>query len=807
MPSAFSAKNLRQFFQRPPSTTFVANDSTLSTTPTIRPLTMDMLKHPEVRKILTRYALFVLLAFTPVIFVAVALSFSEPTDAAKTAIYMTVLLVSFTATGYGGWKTYRHVLQATEPQTPPRVQQPSRPALVRVGSAVDAFSNEQRYYTHMQHAGSAQTLAGGSNDINDGRVLSLTPYNPPMPQPHVDFNIPYVPSVNMPQPHLLMDMPLPRKPEPAYNNQPRQNSAAFVPLKGNNASYPPVQEPVPSPPRFNIQPPSPPSKYAMPRRLSASVSHAEGLRKSEDAESPYDDDDSAQLYSFDKVRVNKDDNSRRMSRRSSRRHSVGSIPATEWNEQSQYTEDHSALPTPNAAATNARNANMPQGAIMQAQRPMLIPADQIPASNESSSSLPLRVTNDIALAPRRPSPPRQELPPRPDEVNLSQVNDGYVEQWLDSSTLPDYHPSVRRIGRGMSTQSLAASSVDLVIPEKFAAPEATKIVKTAAKAAPMGQSIYGERSLIEDSKNNRSDATIDHLVSDMMASSVSNIGQGMAAAAPMPAPRPTLKSAGTFGNEAAAILGASNEEFTSKSSVQPHAAAVAASSSAATEQMPMPKARDLARQDKPALGPSNPFAASALSKPAQNQTTNDHLINIAESNQDNSGAADSRYFSAVSLPQPPQQPANTMNTFHEQEEDDFLDDDDSDDGFVSKLASPVVPTAADNQEDTKWKTNSINFSNMAAELAKALTQPNGPHESLASGPPAPSRDSVSIEVLTPDISPMHAQQVTTSFAQRAVVHGRPPKPKQGWQNNPGSHMSLSPTAEYGDPDHTTLNIK
>ncbi|KAJ2792892.1 hypothetical protein GGI18_000013 [Coemansia linderi] len=804
MPSAFSAKNVRQFFKRPPPTSFVANDSTLSSTPTIRPLTRDMLKHPEVRKILIRYALLVLLAFSPVVVVAIALSFSEPTNAAKTAIYMTVLLVSFTATGYGGWKSYRYILQATEPPAPPRVQQPSRPALARVGSAVDAFSNEQRYYTHMQHAGSAQTLAGGSNENNDGRVLSLTPYNPPMPQPHVDYNPPYVPPVNMPQPHMLMDMPLPHRPEPAYTNQPRQDSAAYVPLKGNNASYPPVQGPVPNPPRFNIQPPSPPSRYAMPRRLSASVSHAEGLRKSEDAESPYDDDDSAQLYSFDKVTVTKDDNSRRMSRRSSRRHSVGSIPAAEWNEQSQYTEDYSALPTPNAAAINARNLNIPQGAIMQAQRPMLIPADQLSASHESSSGSPLRVTNDIALAPRRPSPPRQDLPPRPDDVNLSQVNDGYVEQWLDSSTQPDYHPSMRRIGRGMSTQSLAASSVDLVIPEKFAAPDATKIVKTTTKAAPMGRSIYGERGLIEDSNNNQSSATIDHLVSDMMASSVSNIGQGMAAV-PVPAPRPALKSAGTFGKEAAGIFGTSNEEFTSKSGAQPHAAA--ASSSAATEQVPVPKARDLASHSRSALEPTNPFAASAISKPAPNQTAHEHLIDMAEGRQDNSGAADSRYFSAVSLPQPPQQAANTMNTFHENEEDDFLDDDDSDDGYASKLASPVLPTVGDNQDGTKWKTNSINFSNMAAELAKALTQPNRPHESLVSGPLAPSRDSVSIEVLTPDISPMHAQHVTTSIAQRAVVHGHPPKPKQGWQNNPGSHMSLSPTTEYGDPDHTTLNIK
>ncbi|KAJ1904006.1 hypothetical protein LPJ71_004980, partial [Coemansia sp. S17] len=804
-----------QLFQRPPPTTLVTNDSTLSTTPTIRPITRSMLKHPEVRKVLIRFALFVLLAFTPVIFAAIALSFSDPSNAGKTAIYMVTFSVSFIAVGYGGWKSYKQILQVTEPQTPPRVLQPSRPTPARVSSAVDAFNSEQRYYTQMQHAGSAQTLAGGPNEFNDGRVLSLTPYNPP-----ADYGASYVQPVNMPQPHMLMDMPLPRKPEAAYHGPPQHDPPVFVPLNGGaNAaphSYPreplpnPPREPLPNPPRFNVEPPSPPSRYVMPRRLSASASHAEGLRKSEDAESPYDDDDSAQLYSFDKVRVNKDDASRRVSRRSSHRHSVGSIPAAEWNAESQYAGEHSVPATSNGAAFNIREANIPQGSIMQAQRPMLVPADQLSVSHGSSSDLPLhQATNDMAPAPRRPSPPHQELPPRPD-INLSQVNDGYVEQWLDTSTQPDYHPSMRRIGRGMSTQSLATSSIDLVIPEKFAAPEASKIVKTTAKAPSksQGQSIYGERGLIEESKNNQSDATIDHLVSDMMASSVSNIGQGMGAA-PMPAPRPAFKSAGTFGNEAAGVFSSSNEVLASRSvSKTPHGDTT--NSFAGLDQTPVPAARDLAGLDKPLLKSSNPFAVTAGSKHAQTQ--NDHLIDIASGKQalNVAGAADSRYFSAVSLPQPPHQAPNAMNTFHEheeEEEDDFLDDDDSDDGYAAKQQSPMGQNAANNHDSNKWKTNSINFSNMAAELAKALTQPNGPHESLMSGAPALSRDSVSIEVHTPDISPMHAQQVTASYAQRAVVHGIPSKPKQGWQNNPGSHMSLSPTGEYGDPDYTTLNLK
>ncbi|KAJ2879170.1 hypothetical protein IWW38_006169, partial [Coemansia aciculifera] len=322
----------------------------------------------------------------------------------------------------------------------------------------------------------------------------------------------------MPQPHMLMDMPLPRIPEPAHhrNGQPQNNAPTFVPLNGDGGdnaprSLAPAPTLVPTPPHFNgVEPPSSPSRYGMPRRLSASASHAEGMRRSEDAESPYDDDDSAQLYSFDKVRVNKGDTSRRMSKRSSHRHSVGSVSAAEWNAQNQYPGDHTAPTTSTSAAFN-----------MQAQRPMLIAADQLSVSRGSSPDLPLPLANDVVSAPRRPSPPHQELPPRPD-VNLSQINDGYVETWLESSTQPEYHPNMRRLGLGMSTQSTATSSIDLVIPEKFAAaPEASKIVKTTAKAK-QGRSIYGERSLLEDSKDNQSNATIDHLVSDMMASSVSN---------------------------------------------------------------------------------------------------------------------------------------------------------------------------------------------------------------------------------------------------------------------------------------------
>ncbi|KAJ2488127.1 hypothetical protein EV174_000089 [Coemansia sp. RSA 2320] len=823
--SSFTTRNFRQIFKRPA----VANDSEFSTTPTLRPLNKDMLKLPEVRRILIRFCVFVFLAFTPLIFAAVALSFSSPTGAGRTAIYLVTITVAFVAIGYGGWKSYTHILHATEPSSSgPHAaylhQQHSRPVATRVNSAVDAFSSEQRYYTNEGQAESSQTLAG-HNDGSDGRVLSLTPYNPPMPEPPAGYGAPQMAMPAAPQVHPLMNMPYPRIPEPAYqgSSQPQHhNVPVFVPLNGGNddthaRAPPPAQNR-----RFTIEDPMSPQRNAMSRRSSAGVTTTEGPHRSEDAESPYDDDDSAQLYSFDKVKVTQDD-SVRPSRRSSHRHSAGSVPNSEWNAQSQYSSDlYQATPS-TMAAFNPRSDN-PQmrSVVMQAQRPMLVSADQLSVSHGSSSDLSVHLATGPSASNAAPdsthiAPPKRDLPPRPDVP--SQADEGYVEKWLESSTQPNYHPAMRRIGQGMSSPSLATSSIDLMIPEKFAAPDAGKIVKTAPMPPTqnLGRSIYGEQAMLES--GSKSNATIDHLVGDMLASAFSTNGHGLGAA-PMPAPRPKLQQAGTFGSDTTNIDGISNNK--GKTAVKMNGDAELhrddmTGASSASEQTPVPTAKELADLDRPLLESSDLSLKRATLADYQNtiKTKNEmsgdwkqqtsaqfagqqwaqSAANTSAQTQDQSGS-DSRYFSAVSLPQPPHQAAKAMDTFQENDEDDFLDEDDSDDGFVSKMHSPMDLKAPEAPaDDTKWRTNSINFSNMAAELARALTQPNGPHESLLSLPPRPSCDSGSIEVFTPEISPMHVQQVTSSHAQRAVVHGRQPNSEHALPGNARSRFSMSPVDE------------
>ncbi|KAJ1733082.1 hypothetical protein LPJ61_001728 [Coemansia biformis] len=108
---------------------------------------------------------------------------------------------------------------------------------------------------------------------------------------------------------------------------------------------------------------------------------------------------------------------------------------------------------------------------------------------------------------------------------------------------------------------------------------------------------------------------------------------------------------------------------------------------------------------------------------------------------------------------------------------DFLDSDS--DAMSSRGVSPAAKQRPDvNSEGTgKWKPASVNFDNIAAHIALALNQPNGPQGTrggLHVANVSSSRDSVSIEVCTPDLTPRRAEQATTPPAQRAVVHTRTP---------------------------------
>ncbi|KAJ2112728.1 hypothetical protein GGH17_006444 [Coemansia sp. RSA 788] len=104
--------------------------------------------------------------------------------------------------------------------------------------------------------------------------------------------------------------------------------------------------------------------------------------------------------------------------------------------------------------------------------------------------------------------------------------------------------------------------------------------------------------------------------------------------------------------------------------------------------------------------------------------------------------------------------------------DDFLDSDS--DNMSSKAVSPRAL-----QEENKWMPPSMNLENIAAHIAEALRQPDGPRNTLHElrvVNDAGNRDASPISVHTPDISPRRAEHVTSSPSQRAVVHSRPTPP-------------------------------
>ncbi|KAJ2161793.1 hypothetical protein GGF46_001215 [Coemansia sp. RSA 552] len=114
--------------------------------------------------------------------------------------------------------------------------------------------------------------------------------------------------------------------------------------------------------------------------------------------------------------------------------------------------------------------------------------------------------------------------------------------------------------------------------------------------------------------------------------------------------------------------------------------------------------------------------------------------------------------------------ASTANS-----DDGFLDSDS--DGMSSRGVSPRDAPHAGSGD--KWKPASVNFENIAAHIAQALNQSDGLGSTLSdvrTDSRPIDRDSVSIEMRTPDISPRRAEQRMTPPAQRAVVHTRPPAP-------------------------------
>ncbi|PIA13211.1 hypothetical protein COEREDRAFT_89739 [Coemansia reversa NRRL 1564] len=132
----------------------------------------------------------------------------------------------------------------------------------------------------------------------------------------------------------------------------------------------------------------------------------------------------------------------------------------------------------------------------------------------------------------------------------------------------------------------------------------------------------------------------------------------------------------------------------------------------------------------------------------------------------------------------------------ETDDDDFLDSDSDGAGSLELSPDEGQKPGEQDAQRAKWKPASVNFDNIAAHIAEALNKPDAPKHMLGDLHIDNSsiRESFSIKVRTPDVSPRRAEQITTPPAKRAVVHTREKAPKQAEMES----ASTSPTTDGND---------
>ncbi|KAJ2337856.1 hypothetical protein GGF43_007014, partial [Coemansia sp. RSA 2618] len=280
---------------------------------------------------------------------------------------MVTLVVALISIGFSGWMSYRRLCKAIDgggAQEEPIVE------VNMVGVATEAFSASQQHYNHNSNYGNDSGSPSGAHiiDMNSYGSGGNIPPVPPLPG-----NIPSFMGSHASQ----MDMPLPPVP----------------------AAYPPA------PPAAGVPPAPllPMSDLLMPAPVHyhSNESHVYGVRRSVDAESD-NNDEAAQLYSFETIKVNPD--------RSQAQNLNQSTSAMQY-----------PTPNENAAASTA-----------QAHRPALISAELLPHDSAS----------DIRLS---------AFPSKPN-------NDAYVENWVNTAAT-DSRDSY--YGQSNEAQKVpAASSID-----------------------------------------------------------------------------------------------------------------------------------------------------------------------------------------------------------------------------------------------------------------------------------------------------------------------------------------------------------
>ncbi|KAJ2558802.1 hypothetical protein EV175_000629 [Coemansia sp. RSA 1933] len=163
------------------------------------------MQDPRVRKHIYYFVGLTLLSFLPLIFAAIALSFSTPTAGAKAAVYLTTLAVAFTSIGYSAYVTRKKIMILLGKRNDSR--HASMAEVNIIGTVADAFAPEQRQYAENSTYGHEQVVSP---------TLASQTYNPYGEEQQQQMGYPQMPRrVRTPAPTIK----LPELPPHARQNQ------------------------------------------------------------------------------------------------------------------------------------------------------------------------------------------------------------------------------------------------------------------------------------------------------------------------------------------------------------------------------------------------------------------------------------------------------------------------------------------------------------------------------------------------------------------------------------------------------------
>ncbi|KAJ1722424.1 hypothetical protein LPJ53_003150 [Coemansia erecta] len=778
---------------------------------------------PKARSQAIACSVLILLSLLPIILSAIVFAVSKPTAAARTAIYLVTFAFALVASGYAIYVFRKRIIailakESTgnyvmkERQKHKQKQQQNLPTHY-VSNAVDAFSSEQREYNrrHGDQAFISPTLASSSTGhylMPNHQAPEYLPYEPlQMPDPEAHTNAPngnttaandlYL--VPMPQPRTLPlqvrnliesddsigkkatppEMNMPTPPPPSYSGvAPKMPLPPVASNKGLDGSpdMPPLPRlhvltpQAPTRPKSTLNlPPLPagsaPAATASDDSKKAAAQHQDEIMFDSEDDSE-DDDDGVKLFSFDKVKVRTDGPMDQQLYGSHSRMTIMSSVESVAAFASQQSLNIKAQAANNDTSTSASTSNINLSQIKQASDAATRAADgnnQQESQQSSFSDLPSQPetmsSGTKSVLEKFPEPPKSKLRLSIFPENSSEAD--LVEKWLQTSSQPaPPNPATRQLKKTSVPavpSPLSSSIADLVIPDKFVSAEGSKIVKSPTKPSSQEQvmSIYGERDALANIRDSEvSQYDLPGQIS--YVNSVVDIG-------PVPAipKRPDLNVSRADPDDLEKI------------------------------DEPLLESSDLSLR-RPTLVD---FQKKADAKRKLMGGLNQDQSQDSERSIGGNLNDDSRYFSAVSLPQTQNQTGAPTGNFmdiaeddedsdDEHEEEAFLDSDSDDEAIGSLPQSAADATALHftgnnntttpagstavaaisataaatafaqaTNESTEWRPASVSMDSLAAQLAKAITHSDKPHDSLVSTHEAGLRDSLLIKSRTPAASP------------------------------------------------------